>query len=456
MSNKSLSNTLKTSSNNRCLMEIVDEGLCLRCGACSGVCPDKVLELDHDGYPLPLDECSGCNRCVAVCPGQKVDFPALGTSLFGSDYEYDQALGPLKAAYIGCATDEDLRWHGASGGAVSQILLDLIESGKIKGAIVTTKDPADPCKGKGIIARTRSEIISAAQSRYTTSPTLEVLRDIESDEGPYAVVGLPCHIHAIRKLQHLDKAWKKRIYATIGLLCSRTPPCSASRELAQLVAPRGTTISSFEYRKKIEGSGWPDNTYELSFSDGSKWRSPYGSPKTVAMLGAFFHTGRCLSCIDATAEFADISVGDPWIRDAEGNWKYSDPRGFSSLITRSQIGENVLEEVAKNKRIQLEQIDPNEIYAGQRTMIGQKKVDAPSRMRVMEILGKSVPEYKLDFPRPKAFTIFKQSIHLLLRRISKLRLIRTMLIKFALSSYGIKIAKSYIALKDKQRSKGQH
>ena len=43
-------------------------------------------------------------------------------------------------------------------------------------------------------------------------------------------------------------------------------------------------------------------------------------------------------CLDAGAEFSDFSIGDPWIRDEKGHWKYDEPGGWSSIIVRTPAG----------------------------------------------------------------------------------------------------------------------
>ena len=196
---------------------IVKRGLCHRCGACIGICPANTLSLSRNGFPVRTGKCKNCNRCVQICSGIAVDYNAMGRDMFGETYRYGPALGEFIDTVVAHSTDDEVRWCGASGGVITQLLIYLLESGRIKGALVSVQHHEDPSMGEGIIARSREELISAAQSKYTTTPSLTALKDMSDEEGPFAVVGLPCQIHSLRTLQKIDKRWSQKVSIAIGL-----------------------------------------------------------------------------------------------------------------------------------------------------------------------------------------------------------------------------------------------
>jgi pyruvate ferredoxin oxidoreductase gamma subunit len=48
---------------------VVNRDACTRCGYCFVMCPEGVVQLDHDGYPvIDYDHCKGCMICQRLCP----------------------------------------------------------------------------------------------------------------------------------------------------------------------------------------------------------------------------------------------------------------------------------------------------------------------------------------------------------------------------------------------------
>jgi coenzyme F420 hydrogenase subunit beta len=115
----------------------------------------------------------------------------------------DPLAGRYLQCYLGYANKQDLRYNCASGGLITAFLLYALAEGLIGGALVTKMDEKHPSEPKPFIARTREDIISAACSKYCPVPANTALREILRSEGRFAVVGLPCHLHGVRKAEVL-------------------------------------------------------------------------------------------------------------------------------------------------------------------------------------------------------------------------------------------------------------
>lgn len=379
------------------ILKCVRDGLCHRCGACVGFCPAGTFAL-QDGYPVQAGECVRCGTCVKVCSGLAVDYPALGRQVYGEGgYAFGPTMGPVRGVWLAAAAEPAVRRRGASGGAITQLLLHWLETGRIKGALVVVEDPDEPARGKGMIARTREDLLCSAQSRYTTAPSLAALREIRAEEGPFALVGLPCQIHALRQRQATDARWRARVPWTIGLFCHYNLPWESSKLAAALVAPKGERLAHANFRQRDE-RGWPDNSLEFVFTDGSRWRSPYGPAQTFNVMSRVSPLGRCLQCLDATAELADFGVGDPWIRDADGGWKYHDSDGWSVLVAHTARGEQLVREALAAGALTGRTIPAAEVERGQRSMMVEKKERTAFRLRVRRALGWPVPRYPMPLP----------------------------------------------------------
>lgn len=421
------------------ILEIGANGLCHRCGGCIGLCPVNALALDADGFPMQKADCLSCSLCTDMCSGAAVDFSALGSWLHGPGYTRHTPLGEIRQVHIGHSTDETIRWAGASGGVVTRLLTHLLETGRIKGALVAAPHSDDPALGQGHIAYTVQELVASAQSRYTTTPMLCALEAIkDDDQNTYAVVALPCQVHTLRKLQMHSKAWRKRIGYIIGLYCHYRLPHEATRELAALQASPGCRLASIQYRKK-DPDAWPKNTAEMTFTDGSKWCSPYDHAQTVSLLAHCYPRGRCLLCVDALAEFGDLAIGDPWIRDTNGEWKYRDRGGQSVVIVRTATGETLLKEAVQSGALQAETIPRQEVTAGQHAMISEKFTATPVRMTWLQHFGRPLPDYGLVPRQVNAKAGLKEGTFLLLHLITTLKPVRQVLLRLGFSKAGQRV-----------------
>lgn len=424
------------------ILQIVKDGLCHRCGACVGVCPVGTLAMDEEGHPYQKADCINCNLCVKSCSGVSVDYPAIGEQIFGPEYQYGALIGSVLHSCVAHASDDHIRRLGASGGCVTQLLIHLLETGQIKGALVAIQDPEDPARGKGIIARTRSELIQAAQSRYTTTPSFAALEEIQKDPGPYAAVGLPCQIHALRKRQLLNARWKTRVPITIGLHCSGNPPALSTRELARVMGPRDATLTNIEYRSNGTGEqprGWPMNSIKMTFSNGEDWVTPFGHPQTYNILARLAPLGRCMTCVDHSAEFADLAIGDPWIRDGVGGWKHHDTRGSSVILARTAMGEKILADAVHAGALVVEDVTNEDIINGQRHVLNAKKTRVGMRISARKAMGLRVPYYPMHLPRPQFRAMKDEAFNRIVRTITSIKPLRTLALRMAFTKFGSKI-----------------
>jgi coenzyme F420 hydrogenase subunit beta len=421
------------------ILKIVKDGLCHRCGACVGVCPVGTFGLSDRGYPIQVADCIHCNVCVQSCSGIEVDYNTLGARFFDGKYKYGSLLGPVEKSFIGHAVDPEIRKGGASGGVVTQLFAHLLEAGVIKGAVVVVADDKNPALGKGIVARTREQLLASQQSRYTTAPHLSALQEIQNEDGPFALVGLPCQVHSLRKRQLVDPRWKERVPLVVGLLCHFNLPVEASLDAGAVFTPRGRTIRQVDYRQKDDGHhAWPNNTLQITFDDGNRWESPLDPAKTFNIISRSTRLGRCLSCLDAGAEFSDLAVGDPWIRNERGTWKYEHPMGWSGIIVHTPYGAKVLQDALAAGKMILREIPTREVSNGQHAMLEEKKQTTLLRLRARKWFGLRIPDYKgLQLPKVTARIARKELTFWLMRLLPALPPVRKLLLRIGFSRIGV-------------------
>lgn len=387
--------------NNKTIDSVVKDGLCTGCGTCVGICPLSAIEMirsDSKGIYIPcLDEekCNRCGICFEACPGHAVDFMQLNSKIFDKQPE-DVLLGNYLNCYIGHATNYDIRYNSASGGLATALLIFALEQGIIDGALVTKMNQNNPLEPQPFIATTREEIISASKSKYCPVPANVALKGILNSRGRFAIVGLPCHIHGIRKAEEVNRQLKEKAALHLGIFCSHTPSFLATEYLLHKMKIRKEDVKQLEYR----GEGWPGKL-KVDLEDGATllpepdyWGSGFGS---------FFCPTRCTLCCDHVAELADISLGDAWLPELE-----DDRVGSSIIISRSKSGEDILQKAMAKGKIELIETGASKAIQSQSGALNYKK-SVGARISLFRLVNKKVPAYNTMTLKSK-ISVYRSSI----------------------------------------------
>ena len=390
--------------------EVVKSDLCTGCGTCVSLCPNEAIELvinETKGIYIPkLDDekCNDCGVCYEVCPGHSVDFKQLNLEIFGKEPD-DILIGNYTNCYIGHANDYEMRYNSASGGLVTQLLIFALEAGIIDGALVTRMKKSNPLEPEPFIARTREEIIEASKSKYCPVPANIALKEIlkSKEDEKFAVVGLPCHIHGIRKAELINGKLKEKIVLHLGILCSVNRNFLGTEYLLQKFNIKKEDVAKLDYR----GEGWIGGM-KITLNNGDKKFSPLPIYWT-RMLRSYFVPMRCTLCSDQSCELADISLGDIWLPEFR-----DDKIGTSVIISRNKIGEKILQNPALKGKIERTNIDRNKVVESQKNPLFYKKSYLNARIFFFKIFGKSIPSYNQELLEPK-FSAYLHAILLYLQ-----------------------------------------
>ena len=368
---------------NNTIVQVVKDGLCTGCGTCIALCPKGAIKLtrnENKGIYVPKvneKQCDNCEICFKVCPGHEVDFKQLNLEIFGKEPK-DVLIGNYLNCYIGHSTDYDTRYNSSSGGLITQLLIFALEEGIIDGALVTRMKKDNPLEPEPFIARTKEEIIEASKSKYCPVPVNIALKEIlESEEGmKFAVVGLPCHIHGIRKAEQINKKLKEKIVLHIGIFCDHTPNFWGTELLLERMKIKREEVIKLDYR----GAGWP-GSMKICLKEGELLLlQDYWS-----FVGLYFFTPlRCLMCSDGVCELADISFGDAWLPEL-----LDDKIGKSIIVSKNKIGEKILQMMKLKNKIEVNKVGAEKVIQSQLGMLYSKKKNLNARSKLFRVVPKN-------------------------------------------------------------------
>lgn len=426
----------------RGLARIVDGGLCHRCGSCVGICPTAALGLDREGYPRvqKLSACTDCDLCVKVCPGDEFDFHEFHEKKFKVWGDISNTHGHFLDSTIAYATDPELRKNSTSGGLVTAMLLHLMDKKEIDGAVVITSDKDVLWRGKPIVARTREEILGAVKSKYAISPTNSVFAEILAVPGRYALVGLPCQIHGFSKAAELDPRLRERVVLTIGLFCH----AAVEHEGYEIIwnslgsAAEGAT-------KFVSRIGKHPGTPHVVYSDG-KSKPVYfptkqgyrpSSMEIINILYRLYSPARCLTCFDASSEFADIAIGDPWMAPPENDVDFY--KGWSFALIRTEGARKIYQDMVSAGVITSKNVTRSEAIACNKLMSTEKRWRAFRIIETHRRQGKAIPAYGpygLEMPKSSGWQFIKTEINMLTHMLCFMPKYRASALRFVLGNGG--------------------
>ena len=302
---------------------IVETNQCAKCSTCAIVCPNNLIKFEEK--PYIDDEClrKGSGMCFEVCPRvSSAKYPIKIRENFKKEYYYGKG-------------DMD----GQDGGVVSSFLKYLLKNKKIDGAIIVGKD--ELWKPTSMIVLNEDDILKGVKSKYTIS-TLKALKEAaEIGLKKVAVVGLPCQINGLRKLQYfpyhakhdleLGKDGKPvklpKIEYLIGLFCMEKFEYNSLKEILEKYGINIKDVEKFDIKKgKL-----------LVYTNRDK--------KEIDLIEFEVSSG-CKICRDFDAELADVSVGC-----------VGSPEGYSTIIIRTEKGDEIKNAIKLKEGVNLEVIE---------------------------------------------------------------------------------------------------
>ncbi len=239
--------------------------------------------------------------------------------------------------YAGYAADTDIRAHASSGGIVSAILIDLLETGRIDGALVSMIGSRDShIRGVTERAVDRAGILQCAGSSYIETPVIGAARNLREITGRYALVGLPCQIRTLRKYLSTRPGLKEKIPYIIGLFCRGTVAGGLYDDLFLKYGIARSAVATVKVRREHIGGD-----LIINLADGTSRTIPFRKMNSYRIAG-IHSMPRCLWCSEHLAAEADIAGGDIFT----GKYRKKQIK-HSAFVCWSGTGASLMEETIK-------------------------------------------------------------------------------------------------------------
>lgn len=308
--------------------EVVARGLCGRCGGCASFCSAdemSALEFDRTQGPKLTDDalCLKCGICYLICPQIKA-LDAEVRAKFG----WRHPIGRCRTITSARATEQRVLDVCTDGGVVTALLCNALKKGAIQGALVSRR--IGPFARQPFLATEPDQVIEAAGTHFdevqhleqhgrnysTYCPSMQEIKKIgRMHLSRIALVGTPCQIYSVRKMQALNVVPADVIRLTIGLFCMENFSFDEK------------TVSTLEQKLGLKIS----DVAKLNIKDDVIMTTKAGKVVHVP-FEALDEVARpaCMACSDFANDFADVSVGG-----------LGSPEGYTTTIIRTSLGQEL-------------------------------------------------------------------------------------------------------------------
>jgi len=241
------------------------------------------------------------------------------------------SLGEYKEIIVARATDEEIRSkRKRSGGAVTAILIYLLESKILDGVVIVKAK--EGLQTEVVVARNREEMLIAAANEWPVAPNLRMMKEAiaEKEIQDCGVIVTPCQAQGIRLMQEYpmtETDLGRNIKMIVGSFCYGTFTHTSFRTF--LKEKQGLEPADV---KRVEVTS---EFLEITLKNGKRVEIATRDVLTHVQSG-------CLICHDLTAAASDISTGVIPTR----------PR-FTTLIVRTQFGQEVVKEAIKAQYLEI-------------------------------------------------------------------------------------------------------
>lgn len=334
---------------------VVNQDLCVGCGACLYGIPNAKMIWNKEGFLTPTaekpEDLMG-KQTLNVCPFNPYPEDNVRTEdelaeIFLKDAPNSHPqVGKYFNTYAGYSGQ--FRLTSSSGGMATYFLSELFEKRIIDAVITVGEGENEHYEYK--LAKSKDELLGTSKTKYYPVSMAKALQELKDFDGKVAVVGIGCFIKSVRRLQHYHPELREKIVFTVGIICGGLKSKYFAEYLAGKAGLENNNFTKPQFRIKDYKSNAGD--YSFSCLDAAGVEKQVRMKTLSDMWGTgMFKCNACDFCDDVTTELADVSLGDAWIAPYE-----LDGRGTNTIITRSLLAEEIIRSGIKQKKLVADKI----------------------------------------------------------------------------------------------------
>lgn len=300
---------------------IVDEKLCVDCGACLSFCPVNAITIVDEAPVIDESKCIGCGVCNVACPRTFLYMDLIRDYVKGGSADLEkEPIAFFRDAFSAQTKKEEIRKVCQDGGIVTSLLTYLFDHNMIDG-VLAVKKAGENWKSEPVVITNKEDLLQTAGTKYVITPTLVGLEKAKKmGLKKIAVAGTPCQIQAVRKSQVFSDfllGIMGEIVLVIGIFCMENFAYQNLRRISEEYCK-----VSLENARKMDISR---GQFSVHTKTGERASVPV---KEVTSLAR----DACHVCPDLTNELADISVGS-----------IGSPPGWSTVLIRTEKGKAIFQ-----------------------------------------------------------------------------------------------------------------
>ncbi|MBS7620098.1 Coenzyme F420 hydrogenase/dehydrogenase, beta subunit C-terminal domain [Candidatus Bathyarchaeota archaeon] len=356
--------------------EVIEKNLCSMCRGCVTFCSASTLEAIAilKGKPDYINEknCLSCGICYAICPRTS----SLENSL-RERYNYSLPIGSYKSIYSLRSKDLQIQEVATDGGFVTGFLKYLMDEKIIDGALISRREGL--MNNQPMLAMSFKYLLKGAGSSlavsssledlniYTTYiPSLLMLKGLGEFPTRIAVVGTPCQITTIRKMQLLKIVPSNIVNFTVGLFCYENFHFTEDgrKFLEEKINARMSDIEKINVKESMI----------VKLSNGKRIEIDLDELHRIVRP-------ECLPCLDFANWTSDVSVGGLGSQD-----------GYTTVLARTNQGKSFVDRSIERGYFEEDHMfDKNEALEKIKSMAIKKRTRGLKRL---EELGLDSKEFE--------------------------------------------------------------